>query len=432
MERHRRSRRGDRRGADAEVGRGEHVGVGHRVEAGQGSHASRSPAAMPRPRTQSRHREPGAARGLHLAHGERAVAGAHHEPVARREHPRRARRAWSVGDGAEQLDRRVAERGPRARARDRRRAPAARARRPRGASRGGRCRGRSWARGSRRPRPGARAARSRRRAGRARPPARSRRARQAGGERAGGLARRRSAWRSGAAPARCRVPASICMMLTPVSRSPARMACWIGAAPRQRGSSEAWTLIMPCGGEREHGGPEDVAVGDDDAEVGLEPAEAGEEDVAQRAVRLEHRDPGALRLPLDRRRHQRRARAALRLVRLGHDAHHLVPLARAAPGATAPRTPVSRRRRSASLRAGRFRLHLFGVSGVVLVLAPVAGEQHLPLDQAEVVEEEDAVEVVDLVLDGAGLEPGRLLRGSGCRRGRWPRCTTRSGRLTSP
>ena len=29
------------------------------------------------------------------------------------------------------------------------------------------------------------------------------------------------------------------------------------------------------------------------------------------------------------------------------------------------------------------------------------------------VEEEDAVEVVDLVLDGAGLEPGRLLAGPG-------------------
>jgi hypothetical protein len=34
-------------------------------------------------------------------------------------------------------------------------------------------------------------------------------------------------------------PASICMMLIPVSRSPASRARWIGAAPRQRGSSEA-------------------------------------------------------------------------------------------------------------------------------------------------------------------------------------------------
>ena len=38
---------------------------------------------------------------------------------------------------------------------------------------------------------------------------------------------------------RYRVPRSICMMVTPVSRSPARIARCIGAAPRQRGSSEA-------------------------------------------------------------------------------------------------------------------------------------------------------------------------------------------------
>ena len=34
-------------------------------------------------------------------------------------------------------------------------------------------------------------------------------------------------------------PASICMSVTPVCASPASMARWIGAAPRQRGSSEA-------------------------------------------------------------------------------------------------------------------------------------------------------------------------------------------------
>jgi hypothetical protein len=43
-------------------------------------------------------------------------------------------------------------------------------------------------------------------------------------------------------------PASICMMVMPVRASPASMARWIGAAPRQRGSSDAWILIAPCGG----------------------------------------------------------------------------------------------------------------------------------------------------------------------------------------
>ena len=40
-------------------------------------------------------------------------------------------------------------------------------------------------------------------------------------------------------------PASICMMVTPVCASPASIARWMGAAPRQRGSSEAWMLRQP-------------------------------------------------------------------------------------------------------------------------------------------------------------------------------------------
>ncbi|MCY1515450.1 hypothetical protein D9M68_500370 [compost metagenome] len=40
-------------------------------------------------------------------------------------------------------------------------------------------------------------------------------------------------------------PASICITVTPLSASPASTARWIGAAPRQRGSSEAWLLMQP-------------------------------------------------------------------------------------------------------------------------------------------------------------------------------------------
>ena len=43
-------------------------------------------------------------------------------------------------------------------------------------------------------------------------------------------------------------PSSICMMVTPLSASPAMMARLIGAAPRQRGSSEACTLKQPSRG----------------------------------------------------------------------------------------------------------------------------------------------------------------------------------------
>jgi len=35
------------------------------------------------------------------------------------------------------------------------------------------------------------------------------------------------------------------MMVMPVSASPASIARWMGAAPRQRGSSEAWMFRQP-------------------------------------------------------------------------------------------------------------------------------------------------------------------------------------------
>ena len=79
-------------------------------------------------------------------------------------------------------------------------------------------------------------------------------------------------------------------------------------------------------GEREENGPEDVAVGDDDAQVGLEAADGGEEEIAERPGGLVHRDPGALRLRLDRRSHERGAGPTLRAVRLRHHAHDVVSL----------------------------------------------------------------------------------------------------------
>ncbi len=35
------------------------------------------------------------------------------------------------------------------------------------------------------------------------------------------------------------------MIATPLESSPDSMARWIGAAPRQRGNSEAWMLTQP-------------------------------------------------------------------------------------------------------------------------------------------------------------------------------------------
>src|SRR5918999_6043556 len=74
-----------------------------------------------------------------------------------------------------------------------------------------------------------------------------------------------------------------------------------------------------------------------------------------------------------------------------------------------PRTQASRKRRSASLRRGGRSRHLLGVAGVRLVLAAPLCQEYLPPDQAQVIEEENSIEVVDLVLNGSGSKSGRLL-----------------------
>ncbi len=60
--------------------------------------------------------------------------------------------------------------------------------------------------------------------------------------------------------------------MTPVSVSPAMIARWIGAAPRQRGSSEACRLRQPSRGRIENGLRQDHAVGDDHGGIGADGA----------------------------------------------------------------------------------------------------------------------------------------------------------------
>ena len=218
------------------------------------------------------------------------------------------------------------------------------------------------------------------------------------------------------------------MMLMPVSR----VAGQDGVLDRRRAAPARQQRGVHVdhaeAGEREHVGPEDVAVGDDDAEVGLEPAEAGEEDVAQRAGGLEDRDAGALRLRLDRRRHEGRcASGPAGLSGWVTTPDHLVPLPEQRPEGRHRELRGAEEDDPHHSELADSGCTSLSVAGVVLVLAPVAGQEHLPLDEAEVVEEEDAVEVVDLVLDGAGLEPGRLLAVAVARGGRWPRARPARG-----
>src|SRR5215203_1776317 len=72
-------------------------------------------------------------------------------------------------------------------------------------------------------------------------------------------------------------------------------------------------------------------------------------------------------------------------------------------------TPAFQRRRSASLRPGRRAGDLLGKSRVVLVFASPLSEEHLPPDQAEVVDKQNPIQVVDLMLNSPGLQSGGFL-----------------------
>ena len=110
-------------------------------------------------------------------------------------------------------------------------------------------------------------------------------------------------------------PSSIRMMVTPLTSSPARIARWIGAAPRQRGRSEAWTLTQPALGASRIALRKDQPVGGDDGEIGVERAEAALLFGSPAASRRPHLDPELLR-PLVNRRLALRLAAAGRPRRL--------------------------------------------------------------------------------------------------------------------
>ena len=108
------------------------------------------------------------------------------------------------------------------------------------------------------------------------------------------------------------------MMVTPVAGSPASRARWIGAAPRQRGSSEAWMLRQPSRGNVERGGGKYQPVRDHDQRIDLSGAQQPERIGSLEARGLMNRQPEIERAALDGAEVQRPA-AAGRAVRLRED-----------------------------------------------------------------------------------------------------------------
>ena len=94
-------------------------------------------------------------------------------------------------------------------------------------------------------------------------------------------------------------PASIALtirkVVAPVTSSPAQIACWTGAAPRQAGSTEKCRLTQPCARDVEGALRQQRAVGDDRAAVGRQVAQRGLEVGVARVVGLEHRQRRAPR-----------------------------------------------------------------------------------------------------------------------------------------
>ena len=122
-------------------------------------------------------------------------------------------------------------------------------------------------------------------------------------------------------------PASIFMIVTPVSASPLRMAHWIGAAPRYLGSREVWTLRQPKRGRSRMLCGQNLAIGRHRDQVRLQVAQGAEEGLVARAFGLEDREAGLQREFLHRRRLQLQV-PSLGPVRLRDDGHDLETAAR--------------------------------------------------------------------------------------------------------
>ncbi len=121
-------------------------------------------------------------------------------------------------------------------------------------------------------------------------------------------------------------PSSICMTMTPVSASPAMMARWMGAAPRQRGRSEPWRLRQPRG-RLQHRLRQDEAIGDDHRDIGAERGEVGLRRLIAQGARREDGNGEAVGEAVHRRLLLVHA-AAGGLRRAGIDRDDLVALAK--------------------------------------------------------------------------------------------------------
>ena len=208
-------------------------------------------------------------------------------------------------------------------------------------------------------------------------------------------------------------------VVAPVMSSPCSMACWTGAAPRQAGSTEKCRLTQPCGGMSSAACGSSAPYAVDRAAVGPIARSRSRNSGSRARAGLEHLDarpprragpPGWPR-PCGRGRPARPGGSPPRRPRAG------TPAGRPGRG---PRSRAYPRRPAASDTAARPLRRCRWV--VRRDLAPAGpGRPHhsasriafiasLRCFRVEPVDEQDAVQVVGLVLDAAGQQLGALER----------------------
>ena len=191
----------------------------------------------------------------------------------------------------------------------------------------------------------------------------------------------------------------------PVTSSPASSACCTGAAPRQAGSSEKCRLTQPCRGMSSAARGNSAPYATTGQQSGASRA-AGRGTPGRAAGGRQDSTPARRELPRPARR--QRAPAAGGRVGPGDDGDDLVAVAAAAPAgsaAAAAGVPAKTSLRRAALRPAeqRVRAHLDHRRGLADPLG-LPDRRHAPPSGlgVEPVDEEDAVEVVGLVLEAAG------------------------------
>ena len=208
-------------------------------------------------------------------------------------------------------------------------------------------------------------------------------------------------------------PSSMRNVVAPVISSPAMTACWTGAAPRQAGRSEKCRLIQPMPRDVEGRPREQRSVGHDGDRVEIESPQRDLERLLPRVPRVEHREAGGEGALLDRAGAQRPPTAGGR-VGAGDDGDDLVAageqrVAGRHRGLRGPGEDESH----APERAPNSGCGLALTTGAgspahsASRIASMAG----PLRRrVEPVDEQDAVEVVGLVLHAPGEQVAALDR----------------------